>query len=135
MTNCKFVPGAVARLEYIKQLNATGFKIDNIGRCFNNTELPRRNNHEYLQYLKKYKFYFAFENSYHCRDYVTEKLFFNGFLAGTVPVVWGAKRKDYEKVSPPKSFIFVEDFSSMKDLIQYLNYLDQNDEEYMEYFR
>ena len=47
----------------------------------------------------------------------------------------GARKADYEAVAPPGSFIYVEDFTSAKNLALYLLKLDQNDDLYNEYFR
>merc|ERR1719357_234843 len=51
----------------------------------------------------------------------------------TVPVVLGPKRQDYEKVSPPNSFIHTADFQSPEALAQYLLFLDSHPEEYLKY--
>ena len=51
----------------------------------------------------------------------------------SVPIVWGAKKSDYD-VSK-KSVIFMEDFESMDGLADYLEYLDKNDTAYLEYFQ
>ncbi len=77
-----------------------------------------------------YKFYIAFENSL-CNEYITEK-FWRSARLPIVPIVMGGS--DYSKIAPPKSYIDVNDFESVKDLSIYLQYLDANDEEYMEYF-
>ena len=50
-----------------------------------------------------------------------------------VPIVWGAKKSDYEV--PEKSVIFMEDFESMDVLADYLEYLEKNDTAYLEYFQ
>ena len=47
----------------------------------------------------------------------------------------GARKEEYEKVAPQKSFIHVDDFASPQQLAQYLNELDKNDDAYNEYFR
>lgn len=49
-----------------------------------------------------------------------------------MPVVYG--KTNYSTVAPPHSFINVLDFPSIKDLAQYLLYLDRNDTAYNEYF-
>lgn len=50
-----------------------------------------------------------------------------------VPIVMGAHRDDYARVSPPKSFIHVDDFETPRHLAQYLHLLDRNDTLYNEY--
>ena len=87
------------------------------------------------QHLVKYKFYLSFENAFHCRDYLTEKIWSNALRAGVVPVIWGPRKEDIEAVLPKNSFIFAEDFNTVDELFQYLNKLDQNDEQYQRYFQ
>ncbi|XP_055912682.1 alpha-(1,3)-fucosyltransferase C [Eupeodes corollae] len=77
-----------------------------------------------------YKFYFAFENSL-CLDYVTEK-FYNALNRQIVPVVFGGA--DYSKIAPPHSYIDAEKFRNVKELADYLIYLDQHPKEYGRYF-
>ncbi|KAM8938892.1 LOW QUALITY PROTEIN: 4-galactosyl-N-acetylglucosaminide 3-alpha-L-fucosyltransferase FUT5-like [Pelodytes ibericus] len=83
--------------------------------------------------LSKYKFYFAFENSQH-KDYITEKLWKNALMSGTVPVVLGTTRDNYEKFIPRDSFIHVDDFPSAKEFGAYLLDLDKNNQRYQQYF-
>ena len=84
--------------------------------------------------VKKYKFYLAIENS-RCREYITEKLFFNALLSYAVPIVAGTTRSDYEKLVPANSFIHVDDFETLDDLAGRINYLlkPENHGEYMSY--
>ncbi|XP_005988090.3 4-galactosyl-N-acetylglucosaminide 3-alpha-L-fucosyltransferase FUT5-like [Latimeria chalumnae] len=83
--------------------------------------------------ISQYKFYLAFENSLHT-DYITEKLWRNSFTSGTVPVVIGPPRENYEKFVPSNSFIHINDFKSPEELAKHLKFLDQNEEEYKKYF-
>ena len=85
-------------------------------------------------YLSRYKFYLSFENSFHCKDYITEKVWWNAFQAGAVPVIWGPTKTDVSAVLPVGSYIFAEDFDTVQDLVKHLNFLDQNDDEYLKYF-
>ena len=114
----------------------TGLKIDRFGACFENSNpFPRTGEFWKMEEFKRYKFYLAFENSHHCTDYFTEKLWQNSLEAGLVPIVWGPSKGDLLAALPPDSFVFVEDFATIEDLSAHIKHLDENDEEYKKYFR
>ena len=51
-----------------------------------------------------------------------------------MPVVLGGKsRADYEKIAPPKSFIHVNDFSTVKDLGIFLKEVSKSKEKYLKF--
>jgi len=52
-----------------------------------------------------------------------------------LPVVMGARPSDYAKVSPPHSYIHVDEFAGPKELADYLHYLSTNNTKYDEYFK
>lgn len=138
VSNCGYTPGARTRMKMLKEIMSLGFKLEGYGGCFKGGNFANgrsRHQDEFHAEIRKYKFYFSFENSRHCKDYITEKFFNNAIRSLAVPVVWGATKQDYEAVAPPGSFIFAEDFPSMKDLTDYLNYLDGNDTAYLEYLK
>ncbi|XP_073678214.1 4-galactosyl-N-acetylglucosaminide 3-alpha-L-fucosyltransferase 9 [Garra rufa] len=89
-------------------------------------------NEGYSDLVSSCKFYLSFENSIH-KDYITEKLY-NPLKLGTVPVVLGPPRKNYEELIPGNAFIHVDDFSSPKELAEHLKLLDQNEDLYRQYF-
>ncbi|KAL6097059.1 fut7 [Pungitius sinensis] len=86
-----------------------------------------------LPAISRCYFYLAMENSV-AKDYVTEKLWRNGFQGGAVPVVLGPPLDDYKAVAPPNSFIHVDEFASVKDLGKYLQGLAEDKKRYNGYF-
>jgi len=79
--------------------------------------------------LNDYKFYLAFENG-DCREYITEKTWWNAYHKGAIPVIMGASLRDCFRLLPPKSFIHVRNFSSPASLARYLLYLNDSPSEY-----
>lgn len=77
----------------------------------------------------KHKFYLSFENTY-CTDYITEKVF-NVYSSKThmIPIVRG--KGNYTKVLPRGTYINTDDFSSIQELAKYIQYLNDNDAEYI----
>ena len=47
----------------------------------------------------------------------------------------GARLEDYQKVSPYKSFLHVDQFAGPRELAEYLIKLDKDDEAYNMYFK
>ena len=114
-------------------------QIDSYGLCLHNKNLPsnlagpsKMRDPEFLQILAGYKFVLAIENAV-CPDYITEKLW-KVLQVGSVPVYFGAPNIR-EWLPNELSAILVEDFTSAKDLAQYLKDLDQNQDEYLNYLR
>jgi alpha-1,3-fucosyltransferase len=114
----------IRREEYVRQLSQY-VSVDIFGRC--NRDCPS-NCDEMVR--KDYKFYLAFENSW-CPDYITEK-FSRPLLFDAVPIVLGGA--DYNLFAPPHSYINARDFSSPKDLAEYIILLNKTDSLYASYF-
>ncbi|XP_039248448.2 alpha-(1,3)-fucosyltransferase fut-6-like [Styela clava] len=138
ISDCDVNSVAKHRMDIVNQIKNMGYKLEGYGKCFPESGIfadgAGRGNDKFFKEIRKYKFYFSLENSYHCKDYITEKFFKNALWSFTVPVVWGATKEDYLAFAPNGSFIHAEDFNSWKDLVDYLNYLDKNDTAYLEYF-
>ena len=131
--DCRTTNGAKKRLFVVKDLEKHGLAVDIFGKCGNVKEyLPP---FKFYATLSQYKFYLAFENSYHCKDYITEKLWYNSFYTGAVPIIWGPDKRDVEELLPKNSFIFYEDFSDVKSFVNYLQHLLENQKEYLQYFK
>eukprot|EP00058_Branchiostoma_floridae_P000548 XP_002586036.1 hypothetical protein BRAFLDRAFT_273851 [Branchiostoma floridae] len=122
----------LSRFSYVTELKKH-IKVDILGACGNESHCPKKDRQCFIEHLHQYKFYLAFEN-FICVEYITEKFWDNSLRNEIVPIVLGAPRDDYERFAPPKSFIHVDDFNSPKELANYLKYLDQNDDEYNQYF-
>lgn len=129
-----------SRWKYVKSLstilkinNNSYYQLDIIGRCLNGnlTVCPGHFKSD-CKNLNNYKFYLSFENS-NCPEYLTEKLYWNAYSKYNIPVIMGPQKKDCKKLLPPNSFIHVKDFNSPELLIDYLIYLNNNEEKYLEY--
>ena len=124
-------PGAKKRMNLVRSLIDEGLSVETYGNCFKNRETY---NNMPLEEKKSFKFYISFENSYHCLDYITEKFWKNSLEMGIVPIVWGPSREDMDRLAPPNSYIFYEDFQNQKDLVAHINFLSKNPVEYRKYF-
>ena len=101
------------------------------GLCAELDCVPKKNCYAHVS--ETHKFYLSLENSL-CSDYITEKLF-NPLKYNLVPVVYGGSdSQDYSQIAPEHSYIDARNFSSAKQLAEYLLYLDGNDAEYLRYF-
>ena len=84
-----------------------------------------------LKEISNYKFYLSFENAF-CPDYVSEK-FYRFYNTDVIPVARGAG--PYSPPIPQGTYINTGDFKSVKDLAVYLQYLDKNNDKYIEYLK
>uniref|UniRef100_H2Y8P9 Fucosyltransferase n=1 Tax=Ciona savignyi TaxID=51511 RepID=H2Y8P9_CIOSA len=139
VSNCGLTLGAKRRLEIVNELKKTkiGSRLELYGSCgeFWKSFKTTKSGYEKMNsIIQTHKFYLAFENSYHCRDYITEKFWQNSLLNAAVPIVWGPKKNEVLEVAPSGSFIHFEDFKNITELADYLLYLDRNDTAYKEYF-
>lgn len=130
-SNCGSTNG---RWFYVNKLKSLlGDDLDVLGRCLNGnrTICPGHFDTDCVA-LNAYKFYLSFENS-NCREYFTEKVFWNGYRKFAVPIIMGASKLDCKRLLPPRSFLHVDDFASVEALADYLRYLDRNNERYLKY--
>ena len=107
-------------------------KIDSGGRCLNNIGYLVDDK---LEFQSKYKFSIAFENEAYRPNrngYTTEKIM-QPMLSNSIPIYWG-NTLIYKEFND-KSFINYHKFKSEDDLIDYIIFLDQNDDKYMEILR
>lgn len=104
-----------ARVIFYRQLSRY-VHVDVFGRA--GLPLPVGGGNSLVRTVKRYLFYLALENSQHT-DYITEKVW-NALLAGAVPIVLGPTRENYERFLPSEAFIHVDDFPTVRTLVQYL---------------
>ena len=134
VSNCK----AKLRVRFVRELKKF-IKVDVFGKCSGrifgekrSCPKTKQSNFNFPYCLKRYKFYLSFENAL-CEDYITEKYWANLGDANVIPVVMGGA--DYTKLAIPGSYINVMDFKTVKQLAEYLQYLDKNNTAYNEYFK
>lgn len=84
-----------------------------------------------LDFISQYKFNIAIEN-YSKPGYTTEKIM-ESFVSDTVPIYWGNPliNEDFN----PSAFINLHDFFSIEDAVQRIVEIDNNDKEYLRFFR
>lgn len=126
--------GHNGRWSYVKALKSLlGDDLDILGRCLdgNRTVCPGHFDRDCVV-LNTYKFYLSFENS-NCREYLTEKVFWNAYDKLAVPIIMGASRYDCQRLLPPHSFLHADDFTGADALADYLRYLDRNNKWYIRY--
>ena len=102
-----------------KRVDSAGRHLNNMGGGFLKDK---------LSFISQYKFNIAFEN---CTSdgYTTEKII-EPLSVGTIPIYWGnlSIEKDFNK----EAFVYVNDFSSIQECINYIIELDNNDALYLE---
>nr|CAD7458324.1 unnamed protein product [Timema tahoe] len=127
ISNCG---GNNGRVKYLDELKRH-LEVDVYGHCGN---LPCEGHYE-SNCLRpnEYKFYLSFENS-NCREYLTEKVWFNAYLKNSVPVIMGASLEDCGRFLPPGSYVHVDAFKSPAHLAGYLKHLAAMPAEYNAFF-
>ncbi|MCW3111771.1 MAG: hypothetical protein JWR18_167 [Segetibacter sp.] len=97
--------------------------VDSGGKFLNNIGGPVSDK---LEFLRGSKFNVAFENESY-PGYVTEKIF-DAFLTNCIPIYWGSPRieEDFNK----KAFLNMHRYKTYEELVEYIQYLDENDEAY-----
>lgn len=104
-------------------------KVDSGGRFANNIGYAVDNK---VKFQSKYKFSIAFENNAYRPQhpgYTTEKIM-EPMTVNSIPIYWG--NPEIGKEFNTKSFINVYDFDSIDSVINYIEYLDNNDKKYLE---
>lgn len=75
--------------------------------------------------LKDYLFYLSLENA-HCAQYMTEKVFYNAYMKGAIPVIAGPSLEDCKRLLPPNSFIHIDSFRSAYALAKALQEISKS---------
>ena len=108
-------------------------KHGSLGKLCGGKNIKKMNCDDARSIMNAHKFYLSFENTI-CTDYASEKLFkVMQTNMRTVPVVRNGV-ENLKDILPPHSYIDTREFDSPKELAEYLQLLDSNDELYNEYF-
>ena len=108
--------GFIQELSKYKTVDMGGRYLNNIGGNVENK----------IEFLSSYKFSISMENS-EGDGYVTEKII-DSFMAGTIPIYFG----DYtiDEYINPKSYILIRNRKDIKEKIEYIKKIDNDDELY-----
>ena len=120
--NCKLRNEFFIKLSKYKKVDSGGRHYNNLGFLVNDK----------LEFLKNYKFNICFENDAYRgynRHYTTEKLM-QAMQSNTIGIYHG--NTQIEKEFNKKSFIDVNDFSNLDEVVEYIIDLDRNDDKYLE---
>ena len=117
--------GVSKRMSLFEKLNSYK-KVDSCGTVLNNVGFRVNGDGEKINFIKKYKFTFAIENT-SFPGYVTEKIM-DPMLANSIPVYWGSPRISEE--FNEKSFVNCHNFKTEDEIVEYIIYLDTNDDKY-----
>jgi len=79
--------------------------------------------------MKNYKFCFCYENMRAINGYITGEKIFNVFIAGCVPIYWGAE--NITEYIPKNCFVDRRDFGNYDELYQFLKSMTK--QEYQKY--
>ncbi|XP_067952156.1 alpha-(1,3)-fucosyltransferase 10-like [Watersipora subatra] len=113
-------------------------KIDSYGGCLHNKNLPAHltdpvggmTHVDFLELISKYKFAISMENGI-CQDYITEK-YWRPLVVGTIPIVLGSPAiADFYPSNA--SVINVENFTSIKQLVESIQTISSDKEKYNMY--
>ncbi|GMS83786.1 hypothetical protein PENTCL1PPCAC_5961, partial [Pristionchus entomophagus] len=96
--------------------------VDIFGGCLQGKSCPRGEKCEDML-DEDYHFYLAFENSI-CTDYITEKVWNQGYGRDIVPIVM--KRSVADNRLPPNSFLAIDDYDTVQDLAERMKFLMNN---------
>ncbi|KAI6198520.1 Fucosyl transferase [Aphelenchoides besseyi] len=112
------------REKYIAELRKH-FPVDTFGKCGES----RCDQECMKEKLRDYRFYIAFENNV-CEDYITEKFYRIKNLI--LPLV--LNDSIYRDLAPENSYIAVDTFKNISGLAEYLQFLMEDDEAYLQHF-
>ncbi|XP_071964812.1 alpha-(1,3)-fucosyltransferase 7-like [Antedon mediterranea] len=125
-SNCSDTPSSY--IEFVSRLNKY-MPVNIPQQC----RLTDGNTEECQQSIRQFKFLLALENS-ECKDFITQTFWETALKNDVVPIVFGPPKSNYERIAPQHSFIHLDDFTKVADLVKYLKKLDNNDTLYNEYF-
>mgnify|MGYP004449961835 CR=1 FL=1 len=129
--NRKFCSLVVSNLKNASPMREQFFRllseykqVDSGGRLWNNVGGPVKDKGEFIS---NYKFNIAFENS-KVHGYTTEKIM-DPMVVNSIPIYWGnpAIGREFN----PKSFVNVDDFSSLEQAVEYIVKLDTDNDLYL----
>lgn len=80
--------------------------------------------------LNSYLFYISAE-THNCREYLSQRLFWNSFSKGAIPIILETSVDDCMTILPPHSFLNAFEFSSPDQLVKHIYMLNHTKAEYL----
>ncbi len=117
-----------AKSDFLNKLTRLLLKYTIIPLGFKNFKSYRGSIKHKKDILRSAKFCICYENVSGYNGYITEKII-DSFMSGCVPVYWGAN--NITDHIPSSTFVDRRNFASNKDLVKYLNNIEEN--EYTKY--
>lgn len=82
--------------------------------------------------MSQYLFYLVLENS-KCKEYMTEKLFYNAYLKGAIPIIQGPSVEECQKFLPPNSYLHLDNYTTIKELAEDILRISTDEKELLYY--
>ncbi|XP_045448772.1 4-galactosyl-N-acetylglucosaminide 3-alpha-L-fucosyltransferase FUT6-like [Melitaea cinxia] len=130
ISNC----GVSRRMAYLKELQEQ-MSVEVYGQCSKNHKTSCRGHFRSdCNLIANYLFYLVFENSL-CEDYLTEKLFYNAYSKGAIPVIMGPSVDNCKHLLPPNSFLHVDNYKNAQELAEHMLRISKDENNILSYHR
>jgi hypothetical protein len=111
---------------FFRELRKLDSTVEGLGKANHTKDIEMKDRSAWwdtVDIYKDYKFGFAMENTME-KGYLTEKIM-NVYIGGAIPLYWGSPT--VKEIFNPESFIYLNDFPTLKDAAQYVYNLSKDE--------